>query len=443
MRSIAGWVCLASLTVAAGCTPERPPLPPDVIPPEREAKIHRSFDRARAAMQAEDAAGSWSEKRCREVAASFAEVAHDLSNADPVGSRAALFDQGLALSRCKLHDEAAKIFETIVAADPEHHEAQVRVALHRYQAQGRPFLNEAIERLVAAVRASQFKSANALVALAVLQMERSGSAPDADGDGDLERAGKNLRRALAVDDGFMPAFNQLALFYLHGAKLRAGRGGEGHLTLAGEQRPAVDVATLELAALVCSQALQKDPSYAPIHNTAGLVDAELGRLSAAARAFARARALDPRLFEAHMNYAAVNLQFRGFVEAEAAYRDAVKLQPKSYDARLGLALAQRGRLSSNPDEAALAEVEKTLAEAKALAPDRPEAYFNQAILVQEFRARGPELRAKLQEADRLHADFREKASERPELRNAVARSSERSEDIAKILEFLPRDGATQ
>ena len=32
---------------------------------------------------------------------------------------------------------------------------------------------------------------------------------------------------------------------------------------------------LELAALVCSQAIRKNPNYAAIHNTAGLIQVEL------------------------------------------------------------------------------------------------------------------------------------------------------------------------
>ena len=47
------------------------------------------------------------------------------------------------------------------------------------------------------------------------------------------------------------------------------------------------VPELELAALVCSQAVRKNPKYAPIHNTAGLIQNELGQVNGAVSAFAR------------------------------------------------------------------------------------------------------------------------------------------------------------
>ena len=53
-------------------------------------------------------------------------------------------------------------------------------------------------------------------------MERGSDQPDGDGKNDLERAQRNLQRALAIDDSYMPAFNQLAIYYLEQAKAKAG-----------------------------------------------------------------------------------------------------------------------------------------------------------------------------------------------------------------------------
>ena len=55
-----------------------------------------------------------------------------------------------------------------------------------------------------------------------------------------------------------------------------------------------DAQQLELAALVCSQAIRKNPNYAPIHNTAGLIQNELGQVNGAVQEFATAAKLDPR-----------------------------------------------------------------------------------------------------------------------------------------------------
>ncbi len=142
-----------------------------------------------------------------------------------------------------------------------------------------------------------------------------------------------------------------------------------------------------MAALVCSQAIAKNPRWAPLHNTAGLIEVELGNLSRAAASFDEARRLDPGLVEAQMNLAALNLQVRGFARAEEAYRAVLALRPDDYDARVGLALAIRGQIDAASEPERVKAATKELEEAKRLAPERPEAYFNQAILVQEYGGR--------------------------------------------------------
>lgn len=431
-----GCLLFVGLSLLAGCHPATAPQPPE-LPPEEEARLHASFDEARAAMAGHDAKG-WTEGACRATAATFAKVADRLAEHDPEGSAAARYDQGLAFARCQLHAEAADAFEALLAEAPDHHRAKVQLTLHRLELQGPSYLSDAIGAVSEAVVASGFKNAEALVSLASLQMERGNDEPDGDGANDFERARQNLRRALAVDDGYMAAYNQLAILHLELARRDAGRTPRVLVT-AAEKSERPDTATLEMAALICSQALRKRPDYAPIHNTAGLVDAELGNLSGAAQSFGRARKLDPRLFEAHMNYAAVNLQFRGFDQAEDAYRAALALEPKSYEAQLGLALALRGRVGTAPNgEELLAEAHATLKRAKSLAPDRPEAYFNEAILVEEFFARGaPEqAKPKLLEAKALYASFAERAEGKPAMKAAGQRAAERVRDIDQQLSFL-------
>ena len=57
-----------------------------------------------------------------------------------------------------------------------------------------------------------------------------------------------------------------------------------------------DVQQLELAALVCSQADPKNPNYAPIHNTAGLIQNELGQVNTRGEGVPDGRAqLDPHV----------------------------------------------------------------------------------------------------------------------------------------------------
>jgi len=98
---------------------------------------------------------------------------------------------------------------------------------------------------------------------------------------------------------------------------------------------------LDLAALVCSQAIRKNANYAAIHNTAGLIQVEQQDINGAVREFQTAAKLDPTFFEAQMNFAAVNLSFRGFKASEDAYKAALKIRPNDYDAHLGLAQAAK------------------------------------------------------------------------------------------------------
>ena len=160
----------------------------------------------------------------------------------------------------------------------------------------------------------------------MMQMRRGSSEADSDGKNDLERAKKNLQRALAVDDAFMPAFNQLAIYYLEAAKAKAGRSTGRRVTVGSGKQKKIDTQALELAALVCSQAARKNPSYAPIHNTAGLIQVELGNLNAAVQEFNTARKLDPGFVEAQMNFAAVNLD-KGVQFAKMTRGQAVAVTP--------------------------------------------------------------------------------------------------------------------
>ncbi|MEM9696104.1 MAG: hypothetical protein AAGA56_26405 [Myxococcota bacterium] len=86
-----------------------------------------------------------------------------------------------------------------------------------------------------------------------------------------------------------------------------------------------------------------------------------------------------------MNYAAVNAKLRGFAEAEKGYRPALQLRPRDYETHLGLSLALREQIRRPEDtDRAL----RWLAKTKALAPQRPETSFNEAVLLPQHKARG-------------------------------------------------------
>lgn len=196
---------------------------------------------------------------------------------------------------------------------------------------------------------------------------------------------------------------------------------------------------MELADLVCSQAIRKNPNDPVIYNTMGMIQVELGNLNKAVEAFDRARQKDPNFYEAQMNFAAVNLSFRGFPKSEEAYRAVLKNRPNDYDARLGLALALRGQISDSNFDQFVKESGENLTKAKEIAPDRPETYYNEAILTQEYKTKAATDPNKaepiLLQAKDLFGQFVTKAGSQAEYADAVKRAKERIAEIDQIITF--------
>lgn len=410
--------------------------------PVISAAAEKGFNAAIEAFVAHDKANDWNDAACADIAKKFDAVAAE----EKAGKLAeATFNAGLAYQRCGNEKEAKARFQKALTDNPKFHYARAQIALYDYKASTNE--DATIASLQQAVLDSQFENVPALVNLAMVQMARDGATGGQDCKDDFDCAKKNLQRALAKDDAYMPAFNQLALYYFQLAKKRAGsvKGTKGKRQIAtnAAMGKRADVQQLELAALVCSQAIRKNPGYAPIHNTAGLIQNELGLVNSAVGEFATAAKLDPRLFEAQMNFAAVNLSFRGFEQAESAYRNALQMRPNDYDAHLGLALALRGRIDDVNYDKQVAAVQAELDAAKKIDPNRPDAYYNEGILTQEYKAKGLEQAkqiATLEQAQGILRTFTEKASGKAEYDGAVKRSKERIEDMDVMKEFIKGGG---
>jgi tetratricopeptide (TPR) repeat protein len=331
--------------------------------------------------------------------------------------------------------EAQEQFQQAVGADGGFHRARGQLVLYEYKRT--QDLDRAVQQLELVIQDAKFQNVEALTALAALQMERGSEV-------DLEEAKKNLQRALAIDDSFMPAFNQLAVYYLEAAKSKAAksagreRRGRRALVVAAGRKAKVSGQQLDLAALVASQGLRKNPQYAPLHNTVGLIQVELENFNGAVKSFGKARALDTGFFEAHMNYGAVNLSFRGFQEAEKAYKAALKLHPDEFDAHLGLALAIRGQINPGNRKELLKRAEEHLQKARQLEPDRAEPYYNEAILTQEYKAKGEEEQTipALRKAAELYQEFIGRAGNDDLFAEAVERAKDRTQDIEDTIKFI-------
>jgi tetratricopeptide (TPR) repeat protein len=378
---------------------------------------------------------SWNEAACTSTADLFLAAASEHSG--PTFGEAH-YNAGVAYQRCKKTAEAKEQFQKALSSDPKFHRARVQLALYGFAESGERNIEQAISEIrQAAIVDAQFKNVEALGHLGMLYLRRNNKVADSDGPNDLSRAKKYAQSALAVDDTYMPALNLLALIYFEAARQKAGRATGKRVATNIAKEKKVDSQAMELAALVCSQAIRKNPNYAPIHNTAGMIQVELGNLNNAVTEFNTARKLEPEFYEAQMNYAAVNLQFRGFQPAEEAYRVALRMRPNDYEARLGLALALRGQIDDANFDKMVAAAAQELEAAKKLAPERPETYYNDAILTQEYKAKSGGAGAKpaLQAAKRLFGEFIQKAGSAPEFADAVKRSKERMEEIDIIIKF--------
>lgn len=431
-------------TPVAAAQASAPECTRDCAPPvvSEEAKIN--FQTALDAFVKQDSTGSWTPDSCTTVAAGFSEALSQQAKdkGDPIPE--AHYNAGLAFQRCSLAAQAKLSFEAAYQLDKNFHRARAQLVLYQFKETGD--LDQAIVQLDQIIRDAQFQNAGGLVALASLQMMRSAPHAGTNCENDLDCAQLNLQRALALDDSFMPAFNQLALYYLEQARGDTAKQRD-NLVVASSVTTRLNKQRLDLASLVASQALQKNPNYAPIHNTIGLIQVELGNYNGAVKAFSKARSLNPNLFESQMNYAAVNLSFRGFGEAESAYNAALSLRPQTYEAHLGLALALRGLITDANREKNLAEAQIHLDEAKRLHPNRAEAYYNEAILTEEFRAKQAgagkeqvamwkEQIAVFRQAAAQYQAFVDRAEGEVRFQDAVRVAKSRIDDIGSTLSFM-------
>ncbi len=440
-----------------------------------------NFQAAFDSFLAHDRANDWNDANCAQVAKAFEDAVGEQPNKKFAEAH---YNAGLSYQRCDNDKEAKEAFQKSLGDDPKFHHAQAALTLYKFKDDNN--IDAAIAALEDVVTAAQFQNVPALVNLAMLQIERDSDKIGANcktfaGSGkdrkevelkDFECAKLNLQRGLAIDDSYMPAFNQLALYYFKGAKKRAtakeaalaekaAKAGKEkkpakkvekakandkgvHRVVAAKERH-IDVQALELAALVCSQAIRKNPKYAPIYNTLGLISSELGQINGAVTAFQKAVTLDSHFFEAQMNLAAVNLSYRGFDRAQQAYQKALEFKPKDYEAHLGMALALRGQINETNYDKQISAVQAELDQCKSIDANRPDAYFNEAILTQEYKANSgggsDKTLVQLDAAEALYKTFMEKAGDNPKYAETSKRAKDRIEDIGTTRQFLKDSAA--
>jgi tetratricopeptide (TPR) repeat protein len=282
----------------------------------------------------------WNDARCDSVAEKFESAAEAQAK-----FAEALYMAGVAHSKCGRKEKAAALYQKALRQNGKFCKARVAVALDRMTSGGGE--PAALSDFQAAVRDDP-QCTEGYVNVAIIQRKR----------GETKEALNNLRRALAIDAQYLPAFNEMALLYVQDAKDNAKM--------------------LDLAEVVCSQAQKIDAKYAAIYNTWGLIDLRRGEIIGAAAKFQKAFELDSKMFEAYMNFAQITIGFRGYEDARNAFTKALELQPKSFDATVGLGVAYRGL--EQP-----AKAEEYYEKAKQMNGNRPEPFYNLGVLYQDFK----------------------------------------------------------
>lgn len=472
-----------------------------------------AFSTAVSDFKKHDEARDWDESSCKSVSEEFLAAGKAQGGKFP----AAHYNAAITIMKCGKEAEAATELEVALSeaadlansssdpkakADPIFHQVWVQKALIKYRTGAIPAISEAIDMIESkGFDPDGSRNVEAFVNLGMLYRERWSKDPSnpartakdkfglAD---DLARAQFWLQNALSINDSFMPAYNQLALYYLDKARAVGEKTAADKKKFPGpkpkteeEKKKAEkaakiksDLQTLELGLLVAEEASRRDPGYAGIWNTEGLILLDMNRTGAATQAFKNATDKDPKFFEAWMNYAALNLQFHGYAEAAKGYQVASGIRSKDYDAHLGLAVSTRGQLDfhlttkqamerklaecEDPDKASTAacgeakskfpsemkdheakflsfykEAISAYAACKSLDATRPEAFFDNALLVEKYKAKAGEASSKdaYREAAKLYNEVADKFGSNPKYAKLAEDAKGRAVEAEKSAKF--------
>lgn len=183
-----------------------------------------------------------------------------------------------------------------------------------------------------------------------------------------------IYRREAMEDGSMTqAEAQRAI-----DRLRFALGGDAKNAQAYDHLARIyyDLGQLDLAQLVCENAILQGMDNAVLHNRLGLIALAQNDVIRAYREFQTAVGLDDELIDAWMNIGAMALSFRDYATAKTAFERVLELKPGWNEAKLSYGVALRGL---DQMDAAKAEYEQVLAEE----PGNLAAIFNLGVLYQE------------------------------------------------------------
>lgn len=348
------WMAVALLVGLAGCAGKsKPPTTGpgtgvDSLPtkPRRDvsADAKSAFGEAVKAYQAAKGPGGLDAAQCSSIADGFASVYSDYPKLPE-----AKFNEGAVYQECGQVAKAEGIFKQLERDHPKFGPALNnlgQIAMDRGQ---RGVAMDYFQRAVLAQDSSAYAN------LAMTQRERAQGGDDAA----LKDAVDKIHRALALDSFNVDAYGILATLVYDQAKSKS---------------------ELEIARLICVQAMKRFPDYAPVYNVLGLILLRMDEVTRALAQFRKAAALDADFVEAHMNIGAITLSFRDYRTAEASFSKvlSLKIEPKTkLEATVGLGVAYRGQRRFD-------EAMQQYKKAQGLDANNTDVAYNIGILLQDY-----------------------------------------------------------
>jgi tetratricopeptide (TPR) repeat protein len=243
--------------------------------------------------------------------------------------------------------EAIDAYNEAIRLDESGIEGRVNLAII-YMAEGG--LDNAEELLTQAVERSEYDP-HANLCLARLHRERARSSVPYN-NVEADQAINRIRRSLQGEPNNPVAYELLSGVYF-------------------------DLGRLELARLVCENAIELGVDSAPLYNQLGLILLRLDDVTGAYAGFRRAVEMNPRLYEAAMNQGSIALNYRDYRAALESFDLVLAVRPDWDEAIISRGVALRGL---EEYEAAA----QSYMQALELSPENEASMYNLGVLYQEY-----------------------------------------------------------
>ncbi|MBW2731977.1 MAG: tetratricopeptide repeat protein [Deltaproteobacteria bacterium] len=281
---------------------------------------------------------------CESLASSFGDL-----YADHPKVIEAKFNQGALLFECGKLKEAEAVFRDIIAKQPNYGPALNDLGVMALARGQHGAAHDFFRKAARAKNSAGYANVGMLARNSALRGDIN----------TLIKARNNVFRALAVDSRNINAYETLATIIYDHAKTKA---------------------KLELARLIAVQAIEREPTHAPLYNLLGLILLKQNEVTRALKQFRKAVSFDNTLRDAHMNIGAITLSFRDYRAAGQAFETVLKASPNKamkVDATIGLGVALRGQRKFKE---AMAKYQV----AQGLQPQNDSIAYNMGILVQDY-----------------------------------------------------------